>query len=359
MENTQSNCFSEGIQVIAPSFGKRFSGINASMLAVIPEQRPLVNIVAMGRHLPSHQVPQISVLQLFKHCRRGPVRIWHARRNVDMLAGLILKFVFRFKLILIFTSAAQRHHTRLTRFYFQYMEEIITPTAAAASYLTTQAIVVSHGVDTARFSPPENRAREWAEKNLPGKYGIGIFGRIRPNKGTREFVEAAIQTLKTHPDWTALLFGETTPEHIPFEQELRSLVQKAGLEDRILFMGFLKDSDEIPTWLRALSLIACTSHHEGFGLSCLEAMASGCAVVATQAGAWPEIIKHNQNGVLVPVKSSKELTSAFTQLMDNPELRKAMEIEAINTARTQYQIKNEAEGIQAVYEKLFSREQAI
>lgn len=271
-----------------------------------------------------------------------------------MLAGLILKFIFRFKLILIFTSAAQRHHTRLTRFYFQYMEEIITPTSAAASYLTRPTIVVPHGVNTDYFFPPENRDLEWSKRNLPGIYGLGLFGRIRPNKGTREFVEAAIKTLTTHTNWTAVIFGETTPEHIPFEKELRSLVKEAGLEDRILFMGFLKDSEEIPRWLKALSIVACASHNEGFGLSCLEAMASGCSVVATNTGAWPEIIQNNQNGLLVPVKNSNAFAAAFTQLMDDPKKRESMQIKAKNTVFDHYQIKNEAEGIQEVYEKILS-----
>ncbi|MBI9020055.1 MAG: glycosyltransferase family 4 protein [Verrucomicrobia bacterium] len=329
------------------------------MLAVIPEQTRLVNIAAMGFYIDGKDVPKIRFDQFFKHCRNDRRRIWHARRNIDMLAGLILKFVFRFKLILIFTSAAQRHHTGITRFYCRHMEEIISPTSAAAAYLTRQACVVPHGVDPARFFPPENRALEWAERTLSGKHGIGIFGRIRPNKGTREFVEAAIQTLKSRPEWTAVIIGETTPEHIPFERELRSLIKKAHLEDRILFMGFQKNPDAIPHWLRALSIVACASHKEGFGLPCLEAMASGCAVIATHTGAWPEIIQDDKNGLLIPIKNSGALAEAFAMLMDNPEQRESMGLEARRAILNNYRIKNEAEGIQAVYEKIFNRYRVI
>lgn len=347
--------FFKVLKVIAPSFGKRFSGINASMLAVIPAQSQLICIAATGFHVKAPNVPTISFLELIRYGRCAPWKIWHARRNIDMLVGLILKYVFRFKLLLIFTSAAQRKHTAITRFYYRYMEEIITPTAAAAAYLTRSATVIPHGIDPTRFFRPENRAREWAKKKLPGRYGIGLFGRIRPDKGTREFVEAAIQVLKKNPDWTVVIFGKTTPENIRFERDLRSLIKKAELENRIIFMGFIQDSEAIPRWLRALSITACTSHNEGFGLSCIEAMASGCPVIATQTGVWPEIIQHEKNGILIPAKDSEALAQAFDRLIQNPEQREALANEASTTVLNHYQIKDEAEGIQTVYQRVFSR----
>ena len=133
------------LQVIAPCLGKRFSGINASMIAVMPELATHVRIAAMGLHIPEG-TPRIRFRQFWWHCRRGPWRIWHARRNIDMLAGLVLRHLLRFKLILVFTSAAQRHHSWITRFYYRRMDGVIATTAKAASYLTREAVVVRHGV---------------------------------------------------------------------------------------------------------------------------------------------------------------------------------------------------------------------
>src|SRR5687767_168645 len=64
---------------------------------------------------------------------RRPV-VWHARRNNEMMAGLLLKWLgwpFR----LVFTSAAQRHHTWITRWLIARMDAVIAASDAAASYL--------------------------------------------------------------------------------------------------------------------------------------------------------------------------------------------------------------------------------
>ncbi|MDE4976099.1 glycosyltransferase, partial [Francisella tularensis subsp. holarctica] len=81
----------------------------------------------------------------------------------------------------------------------------------------------------------------------------------------------------------------------------------AGLDKQIFFICFIAESNEIPSWYRALDIFVCASHKEGFGLPDLEAMASKCAVIATNAGAWPDIIVDDENGYLVEAKSSQQI----------------------------------------------------
>ena len=162
------------LRVIAVSWGRRFSGINASMAAVMPEQTKRIGIAAMGRHLPE-SVPHIRVGWFVRHCWRDRWRIWHARRNIDMLVGLILRHVLRFRLILVFTSAAQRRHSWITRFYYHHMDGIIATSSAAASFLDRPAVVVCHGVNTEKFRPPEDRSAAWAERKLPGRCPAPYF----------------------------------------------------------------------------------------------------------------------------------------------------------------------------------------
>ena len=342
------------LRVIAPSLGKRFSGINASMIALLPEQAKLISIAAMGFHIPEG-VPRISFLQFWRHCWRGPWRIWHARRNIDMLVGLTLRYFFRFKLILIFTSAAQRRHSWITRFYYNRMDGLIATTVAAASFLDREPVIVPHGVNTEKFSPPEDRATAWRKRKLPGSHGIGVLSRVRPRKGTKEFVDAMIRVLPKRPEWTAVIIGQTTQEFRPFEQRLRTKIRGAGLEDRVHFTGFLKDSEEIPKWYRSLSVVVCPSRVEGFGLPCLEAMASGCPVVATRTGVWPQVISEGKDGYLVPCKDTDALTEAIMKITADSERVHQMGQRAIDKISSKYRIQHEAEGIQAVYTKQFAR----
>ena len=341
------------LQVIAPCLGKRFSGINASMIAVMPELTRHIRIAAMGFHIPEG-IPRIRFRQFWRHCRRGPWRIWHARRNIDMLAGLFLRHLLRFKLILVFTSAAQRRHSWITRFYYRHMDGLIATTSKAASFLSREAVIVRHGVDATVFFPPEDRAAAWAMRGLPGRHGIGVFGRIRPRKGTEEFVQAMIQVLPIRPDWTAVVVGQTTEEFRPFERHLRGMLKEAGLEHRIHFTGFLKDSKEIPEWYRSLRVVVCPSRVEGFGLSCLEAMASGCPVVATSTGAWPEIITEGKDGYVVPCRDVNALADAIMRITEDPQRISEMGQRAKEMISSRYRIEDEAGGILTVYRQLFA-----
>ena len=107
------------IDTIALSLGRRYSGINASMEAVIPEQLKLTNIVGLGFNLNKETIPQISFKQFLFGCWRDKYRIWHARRNIDMLVGIVLKYAFGYKLKLVFTSASQRKHSKYTKFLYK------------------------------------------------------------------------------------------------------------------------------------------------------------------------------------------------------------------------------------------------
>ena len=340
-------------EAIAACLGRRFSGINASMIAVMPELSRHIRIAAMGFHIPNG-IPRIRFGPFLRHFRRGPWRIWHARRNIDMLAGLILRHLLGFRLILVFTSAAQRRHSWITRFYYRRMDGLIATSAKAASYLTREAEVVRHGVDSGRFFPPGDRDAAWARRGLPGRYGIGVFGRIRPRKGTEEFVRAMLRVLPERPDWTAVLVGQTTEEFRPFQQRLRGILSEAGLLHRVHFTGFLKDPAEIPEWYRSVHLVVCPSRTEGFGLTCLEAMASGCPVVATGAGAWPEVITEGRDGYLVPCRDADALAYAILRITGDPERLAEMGRLAREKIASGYRIEDEAKGILEVYRRLLA-----
>ena len=178
-------------EVIAPNFNRRYSGVASTIVRLVPLQAETVNIVSVGFNLPG-DVAQISAWKLLRMALTRPAakpfRIWHARRNIEMLAGLLLKHVIRSPMKLVFTSAAQRHHTAYTRFLIRHMDAVIATTAKAKTYLQVPASVIMHGLDTEAFSPAADRRADWAAGGLPGRFGIGCFGRIRHQKGTDLFL---------------------------------------------------------------------------------------------------------------------------------------------------------------------------
>src|SRR6201987_2111964 len=199
-----------------------------------------------------------------------------------MIVGVLLRFLgWPFKLV--FTSAAQRHHSWVTRWLIRRMDAIIATSEASASYLKRKATVITHGVDTDLYAPPADRAAAFAESGLPGRYAIGCFGRIRAQKGSDVFVEAMCKLLPRYLDFTAVMVGAIVAEQTGFANELKKRIEAAGLTSRIVITGEL-EIEQVQGWYPALTLYAFPSRNEGFGLTLIEARGAGAALVAARAG---------------------------------------------------------------------------
>lgn len=346
----------KALEVLHPCLHKRYSGVTTTILAVAPRMAKLARTALVGRWT-APGVPTITVSDVRRLGRSvpptKPFRIWHARRNDEMIAGLLLQKVFGLKLGMVFTSAAQRRHTRFSRWLMGKMDAIICPSPDAASYLTRPAEIVFHGVDAERYRPAEDRDAEWTAAGLPGKYGIGVFGRIRAQKGTDLFIEAMCRLLPRYPDFTAVVIGLATPQEKAWEDALKKKVEDAGLKHRVVFLGELPEHD-VPLWFRKLTIFVGPQRNEGFGLTTLEAMASELAVVATKAGAARHLVEEGVTGHLVEIGDVEALTARIEDLMKDP--RRAAQFGKAGRASVleKFAIQREAEGIYKVYERVWN-----
>ncbi len=344
----------ETVEVIAPNFKKRLSGVTSTIVQLIPlQRREGLDIATLGPGLPQ-ELPSIGWFDLFslwKRPQKRRFRIWHARRNIEMIPGIIMRDILRMRLRLVFTSAAQRHHKPLTKWLISKMDAVIATSHRSGSYLKVEHKVSMHGVDLERFTPPSGDEDQWSATALPGKYAIGCFGRVRHQKGTDLFVQAMIELLPQYPDWTAIITGRTTAEHRSFEQELRKKIADAGLEDRILLLG---EVDDVRVWYRRLSLYVAPSRNEGFGLTPLEAMASQTAIVASDAGAYEEMIVEGVTGSVVPAGDGNALRDAIGAYMANPDKVAQHGRNALEHVRKNFALEREAQVIAGVYEQVFS-----
>ena len=345
------------VTVIVPHFKRRSTGVTSTVGALLPVQRSTLPIAALGYGLPEG-MPSVSAWQLLLAWRRPndhPFRIWHARRQNEMLVGCILKYVLRQPWRLVFTAANARPLSGITRFAIDRMDALIATSNAVATALDKPATVVVHGVDTERFRPAEDRAAEWAASGLPGRFGIGILGRVRPQKGTDLFVDAMIDLLPRHPDWTAAVIGRAKPADGAFRDGLIRRVTDAGLSNRIWFLGE-RPAEEIPTWFRRLSVVVAPARQEGFGLTPLEAMASATPAVTSEAGAFRRTVVDGETGIVTPTGDLASLVGAIDRLMGDDAKRETMGLSARRHAVARAGIEAEAGGINAVYERLWSVE---
>ncbi len=319
------NDFPGDLQLIVPNLHRRYSGVTATNRMVSPRLAKMFRAGWLGPEAPDG-IARIGVADLFKLWRRSTPLIWHARRNNEMIAGVLLRSL-GWPLKLVFTSAAQRHHTWITRWLISQMDAIIATSELSASFLKREATVIMHGVDTDMYAPPADRAAAFAESGLPGRYAIGCFGRVRAQKGSDVFVDAMCALLPRYPDFTAIIVGAIVPEQQGFAGDLRRRIDAAGLQSRIVMTGEL-EIEEVQRWYRRLTIYAFTSRNEGFGLTLIEAMAAGAALVASRAGAAEFVVEDGVTGVLTPPGDVDALVAALEPLMRDPAAAAAMGVRA-------------------------------
>jgi mannosyltransferase len=338
------------LTVVVPNLHWRYTGVTATNRMVAPRLARLLSAAWFGTDVPEgiRRLSVRDIIRLRGSAQRRKARIWHARRNNEMLIGLALRGLgWPFKLV--FTSAAQRHHTWITRFLIARMDGVIATNAASASYLKRPATVVHHGIDTQVYCPPVDRAAAFASTGLPGRYAIGCFGRVRPQKGTDLFVEAMCTLLPKYPDYMAVIVGSIDGR--AFADALEARVRAAGLADRIRILGE-RPIAELPRWYQRVSIYAFTSRNEGFGLTLIEAMAAGVALVAARAGAADQVVVDGETGTLVPANDAAALTAALEPLMREPARAQEMGRKARARAVAELSVDAEVERIAAVYRKV-------
>jgi mannosyltransferase len=338
------------IEVIAPNFKRRLSGVTATVVRLVPVQSREIGIVAIGPVLPAH-VPQIPLLALLTLPRK-PMRVWHARRNVEMIGGLALKYLLGKHFRLMFTSASQRRQSGLTRWLIRRMDAVVATSDKTAGYLEGPATVIMHGIDTDTFTPAPDRAALRARMGLPADGPlIGCYGRIRAQKGTDAFVHAMIEVLRAHPTAHAIVMGRAVGEDQRFVQTLKDAAKRAGVAAHIHFKPEVP-TDAMADWYAALDLYVAPQRWEGFGLTPLEAMATGCPVIATRVGAFEQLVVEGVTGTLVPPDDIPALARAIGAALADPKTAQQWREDARAHVTQNFSIASEAQSLIALYRSL-------
>jgi mannosyltransferase len=318
------------VEIIITNLKKRYTGVSGTINALLPEQAKTLKIGFVGAELPgskraaeetpenfSHFSLWQAIIASHKTLPDGRKRIWHVRRDHEMLLAIILRDWLRFPIKIVFTSAAQRLHSWFPRWLISRMDAVIATTPEAAAFVNA-TLVIPHGVDVEYFKPPLDKLNSWQRTGLPGKYGVGTFGRIRPEKGTDIFVDAMVQVLPDFPEFTAVIAGLCQPEFEKFKKTLEGRIADHGLLHRIIFVGEVP-ADEIRNWYGNVLITVACPRYEGYGLTLLEGMACGCAVVASDTGIFKKVVDASGAGHIGPTGDSRSIAKGLRQLMKAPE----------------------------------------
>jgi glycosyltransferase involved in cell wall biosynthesis len=198
-----------------------------------------------------------------------------------------------------------------------------------------RVIYIPHGADVARFRPagPGERDRLRQALHLPVDRPVCLYlGRLSREKGMLDLVDA--WTAVSHPRAVLLVVGPDMTGH-PWDvgADARRIVAERGLADRVIFHG--ASADPAPLF-RAADIFIQPSHFEAFGISAIEAMASGLAVVASRVGGMLDFVEDEANGLLATPKDPQDFARQIRRVLDDEALRSRLAAAARETAVSRF-----------------------
>ena len=203
--------------------------------------------------------------------------------------------------------------------------------------------VIPSAVDVERFLSNREDLRE--ELGIsPEIPVIGMVGRLRKHKDYPTFIRFASLLLEEVPRAKFLISGDG-----PLENELKKMVRRRKLEDRIIFLGKRMDVEKV---LRTLDVFVLTSVLEGSPAVIKEAILSEVPVVATRVGGINEIIRDGEGGFLVNPGSPEEIKNCVLHILNNPSVVKEGVRKAGERIREVYSPDRLGEKTLSLYENL-------
>lgn len=186
------------------------------------------------------------------------------------------------------------------------------------------------------------------EYNIPQSEKIvAVIGRVEPQKGQRLFLKVCKRISEDCDKVKYFIIGDCASER--FMKVLLGDIKRLSLIGKVILTGSRKDISEI---ISCVDLFLLLSVDEAFGLSLLEAMAAGTAVVATNTGGPIELIKCGKNGILVTPNNINEFSTVAVRLLKNDRERSRIGKAAQKEVSQKYTIAKQVKKIERIIEDI-------
>ncbi|MDP3710666.1 MAG: glycosyltransferase family 4 protein [bacterium] len=287
-----------------------------------------------------------QLLKIFRQERPDIIHLNSSKAGVlGSLAAFLYKLVtpvletfgfstgqaFNFKLLTVYTVhgwAFKEDRNFLSIFYlwlvswfsslFQSKIIVINKAdlASAKKFIPSGKLsLIYNGIDIINFIPRE-KARAFLTEKTGAKISkdtllVGVIAELNKNKGLAYLIDA-FQYLNLK----LIIIGEGEDLN-----KLQDQIKNLGLQKDVFLTGFMRDANQ---YLKAFDIFALPSLKEGLPYTIIDAMAAELPVVASRVGGIPDLITHNENGLLVSTKNSRELAKSIDELAASPILRKEL-----------------------------------
>ena len=287
------------------------------------------------------------VKKLLKLCRENDVQIWHGHDYKSNAIGLLLRRFHKMKLVT--TVHGWVHHTSKTPLYYaidRFCLKRYDKVICVSDDLFEQCQKI--GVRPERLTLIENAidTQMFQRCDVPsdGLVRIGAVGRLEEEKGFAPLIETGAEIYKTHPEIRLTIYGEGS-----LKGELESLAKRLGVDNIVSLPGFERDLIKLYS---SLDIFVLNSIREGLPNVCLEAMSMGAAMTATAVAGVPKLVTDGVDGLIIPMEDKAALQSALTKLIESPELRRTLAVNARKTVEERFSFDKRMEKMRALYDSL-------
>lgn len=295
----------------------------------------------LARFVESREIDLLHANSVSSHFVAGPVGrsqgrpvVWHARdlRPIPIARRMLGKTATR---IIAISQAVRR-------------------SLLDQGFPEDKIVVLYNGVDTARFHPGRTGGTERERLNVPaGGFVFGMIAQMVPWKRHDLFLEAASQIAARYPHARFWIAGDDAfADHPDYVASLRGQAESSALADKVLFLGYRENIEEVMAGLDALVL---PSDAEPFGRVLIEAMAMGKPVIATRAGGPPEVLEEGQHGFLTSPGDRSELYQAMARMVEEPERAHSMGTAARRHVEDCFSIDRHVAATVSLYRELVER----
>jgi glycosyltransferase involved in cell wall biosynthesis len=223
-------------------------------------------------------------------------------------------------------------------------------------YTGSNIVVIRNGVDLSRFSQPPDPEHLRRELGLPaGTPLVAVVSRLARLKGLETFLEAVARVSPRFPQARFLVVGETNPAHRPYLDELKTLAERLGVADRVIFTGLRSD---VPALMASVNVSVMPSLNEALSNVLLESMAAGAPVVATRVGGTPEAVTDGRTGLIVPPADPAALAASIARLLEDGELARRLGRAARQTIADRFSVDRMVKTTEDLYLDLLDRKRS-
>jgi glycosyltransferase involved in cell wall biosynthesis len=307
-------------------------------------------------------LPIINAFKLAKIVDDNRIDVIHMHHGKDLAVAAFAKYFSSSKPSIVYTRQMQITRSKddfYHNFMYKQMDLMLTITkrleADAKQFICRYPEKIKtlyYGVSAPEhFLSTDERIRQRAEAGFKhDDFIVGLFGRLEQGKGQHLLISAIAEARDKGSNIHALIVGHEMNQG--YRNTLKQLAVDKDIAENIIFMDFVPDPQRL---MQLCDCIVLATYEETFGLVLPEAMRAGVAVIGSNSGGVPEIIEHDETGLLFDSGDANSLCEQIMLLATDPEKRSKIAVNGKKDADSRFNTDNHFSQLQQLIKSVTGR----